>query len=341
MDTNLKKQIPLRGGLVLFLIGFIISFFLFGRGSFPWKRADNQQLGTAKKELNCEVTSFRREGFDFTKPLLYVETSCEAPEFLPLKNTLKASIAAFKAANDITTASVYVRDFEHGRWTGVNETAGYFPASLSKVPLMISFLRKAKNNPAFLAHQFVFTPPPPGVLPVQNYKSNSIVAGKKYSVRDLLHYMIVNSDNNATWLLKEKAEPGAYDKVFIDLGVAIPQPDQDSIVRISARDFSVFFRALYNSSYLDPEQSEFALSLLSQTEFKDGFVKGLPPGTKVAHKFGEWDNGVDFELHESGIFYWEGKGYLMTVMTRGKDRAKLPNVISNLAGTIQKFIAGP
>jgi beta-lactamase class A len=292
--------------------------------------------------LECEVTSFRRSGFDLTKPLLYVEKSCESPEFLPVKNAVRSLISSLIASKDITTASVYIRDFEHSRWTGVGENEGYHPGSLSKVPLLISYLYQSESDPSLLDKQYEFQPPTKGTLPVQNYYTNTIVAGKKYTVRELLRYMIQYSDNNATWLLSQKIGLKAYEKTFIDLGVNIPLPDgRDSLVLISPRDYSVFFRALYNSSYLVPELSEYALALLGKSTFSEGFVTGLPEGTKVVHKFAEWDNGDDYELHESGIFYVKGKAYLVTIMTKGKNRSKLPNVIASLTRTIYGYVAVP
>jgi beta-lactamase class A len=185
-------------------------------------------------------------------------------------------------------------------------------------------------------------PPPKGTLPKQNYLASGIVSGKKYTVRQLLQYAVVDSDNNAHWLLHQKMPYADFNRVFQDLNLSVPLPDpRDSMLRISARDFSVFFRALYNASYLSPEMSVYALDLLTATKFKEGMSKGLPEGIKMAHKFGEFDNGVDFELHESGILYVKGKAYLITIMTLGKSRDKLPKVVASLTRTIYKTIFEP
>ena len=338
---HLHQQILHYRGLILFVIGFISSFVFF-KYYTKGVGATGSMVAQSPLAAECEVTSFRRGGFDFTKPLLYVEKSCESPDFLPVKNAVQSLISALKATKDITAASVYIRDFEHSRWTGVNENEGYHPGSLSKVPLLMSYLYQSESDPSLLDKQYEFQPPAEGTLPFQNYYTNTIVAGKKYTVRELLRYMIQYSDNNATWLLSEKIGLKAYEKTFLDLGVNIPLPDgKDSLVLISPRDYSVFFRSLYNSSYLLPELSEYALSLLGKSTFSEGFVKGLPEGIRVVHKFAEWDNGDDYELHESGIFYVKGKAYLITIMTKGKNRSKLPNVIASLTRTIYGHITVP
>jgi len=343
MLTFLKKQISLNSGILLFIVGFSLSSILFFTNAFltkPDKKAGAAIPTSSTKD--CEITSFRSTGFQFTSPLLYVEKSCESPDFLMVKNDIQRMLAAFKASNDITTASVYLRDFEHSRWMGVNEHEVYHPGSLSKVPLLMAYLLQSESDPTLLGKEYLFEQSPAGTLPTPQYQAITIKTGKKYTVKELMRYMIVYSDNNATWLLSEKIGLKNYEKTFLNLGISIPILDtNDNTPRISTRDYSVFFRALYNASYLTASNSEYALSLLGGTVFAEGLVNGLPTGTKLVHKFAEWDNGLDFELHESGIFYSKGKAFLITVMTRGKQREKLPNVIASLTRSIYEQVAAP
>ncbi len=88
---------------------------------------------------------------------------------------------------------------------------------------------------------------------------------------------------------------------------------------------------LYSGPYLTFRNSEFATSLLTECDFKDGMVKGVPPGTKVAHKFGEWNNQAGKELHEIAIVYCNDMPYLLTVMTKGKDIHKMCDVLARLS----------
>ena len=338
----MKRQISLSSGLFLFAIGFVLSLLLV------WLRTAraHSQVSTAPKQTskknNCDVVSFRRGGYELVKPLLYVEKECESEEMAPVKIAANEVINKFKASNDITTAAIYIRDLEKSSWIGINENEPFHPASLFKVPNLMAYLHKAQLDPTLLDQEYLFEPPPRGVIPPQNYLGNSIEPGKKYSVRQLLHYTIAESDNNAHWLLHQKIDYAMFNKVFQDINLSIPIADpQDSMYRISAREYSVFFRTLYNASYLSPDMSSYALSILSETKFAEGFLAGFPPGTKVAHKFGEHDNGIDCELHESGIIYVKGKAYLITIMTAGKTRTKLPNVLATLAQTIYKTMFEP
>ena len=79
--------------------------------------------------------------------------------------------------------------------------------------------------------------------------------------------------------------------------------------------------------------------MLSNTTFSSGFVAGLPKGTKLIHKFGEWNNETQFELHESGIIYFHGKPFLLTAMTRGTDNAALEKALRTSAETAYKYFS--
>jgi len=163
------------------------------------------------------------------------------------------------------------------------------------------------------------------------YKSKSIVLGHTYTVRELLHYMIAYSDNNATSLLFANMDLNQFKKVFTDVGLTAPDLKAPNYP-MSAREFTYFMRLLYNASYLSNKNSEFATELLSQCNFKDGIIASLPSATKVAHKFGESGTQFDQELSESAIIYLDNNPYVITIMTRGKDYKQLPTVVKEISG---------
>jgi len=74
-----------------------------------------------------------------------------------------------------------------------------------------------------------------------------------------------------------------------------------------------------------------ALSLLTESTFKDGLLKELPSSIVVAHKYGESGDAVSHQLHEAGIIYLQNKPYLISVMTRGTDWNKLSEVIGHIS----------
>lgn len=206
---------------------------------------------------------------------------------------------------------------------------------------MLAAFQKAETDPVFLQNRAIFEEPPTPFLPAQNYISDTIEYNKPYTVSELLRYTIANSDNKAYWLLSNMVDEKMIDKVYTDLGMGPLMLGDDGRIRSNARDYSKLLIALYNSTYTRPKYSEFGLSLMANCAFKEGMVTGLPPGSKIAHKFGEWDDTKTFELHESGIIYADNKPYLITIMTRGKSREPLPKAIGKMTEVVYRELVAP
>ena len=101
----------------------------------------------------------------------------------------------------------------------------------------------------------------------------------------------------------------------------------------------VFFRILFNSSYLSRESSEKALELLANTEYSDALVSGIPKDVTVAHKFGEAGTGnVERQLHDCGIVYFPNHPYLACIMTRGHNTETLRNSIQDISRFVYEKI---
>ncbi len=107
---------------------------------------------------------------------------------------------------------------------------------------------------------------------------------------------------------------------------------------ISAREYSVFMKALFNASYLSIKDSEYCTELLCKSDCNEGLKSGVPQNCEIAHKFGEAGTGGNLQLSESGIIYCKDKPYILTVMTNGKDFKKLPQVISDISKLINENI---
>jgi len=98
---------------------------------------------------------------------------------------------------------------------------------------------------------------------------------------------------------------------------------------------------LYNASYLNKELSEKALQYLSEVDFKQGLVSGVPQGIVVAHKFGEKVFGSSAEikqLHDCGIVYYPRHPYLLCVMTRGASFEYLDDTIRQISSLVYQEV---
>jgi beta-lactamase class A len=322
--------------LFAFLIGSALTYWIVAK-EFPFVQAGTTS-GQDDSAPPCDYNITRVKGYEFVGPLLSAEPDCASQKFAPFKSDLTKLVDSLKGVGAITDASVYLRDFDHGQWFSFNESERYHPASLMKVALLLSSLRVAESTPGLLTQKLIYEPPPSGEISTQYYNFPTIQVGKEYTIHDLLYYMVANSDNHATWMLASRLDPGQTPKLFFDLG--LPKPIEDKVAfTMTPKEISILFTAIFNSSYLSPEYSDYAARLLSHCAFKAGFGKGFPKNTKMWHKFGEWRYaGHDYELHESGIVYVGNRPYLITVMTKGNDTDRQAESIAAISKAIHKML---
>lgn len=205
---------------------------------------------------------------------------------------------------------------------------------------MIAYYKLAEKNPTLLQTELEYKPDPTQQVLPQNIKpSESIEPGKKYTVEQLLHFMIIDSDNYAQTLLYNNIKGSTLDEVYTDLGISIPgiKSTEDYM---TVHEYASFFRILYNSTYLTRDMSEKALELLSHVDYDQGIRAGIPANVPLANKFGERrmlypDEGREvIQLHDCGIVYYSKRPYLLCIMTRGSSFKDLTSVLSRTSALI-------
>ena len=341
MLTFFKRSVPLYFAvLVAVFTGLAIFFINQLKENTETVYSVNGASSFTAIPAACNMTPKRLGGYNYIAPLLFIETQCEAESLEPLKNSIVAFIQQQKASGILNDASFYLRDISKTEWTGYNQDAQYFPGSLLKVPELISYLCWEEQKPGILNTKYFYDKP---FFLDKNpvFLSKTLASGKAYTVKELLQYMITYSDNNATMVLNNNLDKTYFDKIIADFNMAPIDWTKPNYL-ISPKDFSVFMRVIYNASYLNINHSEWAAELLSTCNFKDGFAKGIPPGTKMIHKFGEAGDPNEKQLHESAIIYINDHAYLLTVMTKGYDTRKLATVLAGIANIVYKnFTTAP
>jgi len=282
------------------------------------------------ENYSCNYKLKRVERYQYVKPLLFVDEDCESHGLSSIKYKVNAIIDKAKADRKLTTASVYLRSQDG--WLEINGGEKYEPGSLFKVPILMSILKIEEEHPGFLNKQILYSQPFETGKRV-SIASKTIQLGKTYTIRELLEYMIKYSDNQATCLLQVNFDMAVLQRLFTDIGLDAPNMYADKFF-FTVKDYSLFMRTIYNAGYLNIKNSEYAAELLSQCDFNEGIVAGLPAGMKVAHKFGETGDDFVKQLHESAIVYIENRPYLLTVMTRGGDFASLKQFMAETSKAV-------
>ena len=316
--------------IILFtcIVSFLTACYNFNKNKSEFANTD--------QSLACNYNLKRLEGYKFIKPLLFVDDDCEGDNLAISKQEINNVIENYKATQGVISASVYIKEYQYNSWTAINEELEYEPGSLFKVPILMAYLKLSEKKPNVLEKELLFDTPF-AINKNVAYQSKQIKLGSKYTVRQLLTYMITYSDNNATALLNNNLEADVLYKLFTDLNLVIPDIKAQHYY-FTVKDYSLFLRTLYNATYLSVANSEYAMELLEKCEFKGGIVNGLPSNIRVAHKFGESGTPTEMQLHESAIIYDKDKTYLLTVMTKGKDNKSLSSLISKISELVHKNI---
>jgi beta-lactamase class A len=332
-SSGKSLRIDVKYVLVVALAAVAATFFLTKQAYSP--------VGTdsALRTLSHPEYQIRRlTNFKFIRPLFSAKPVEEYEGYYGIKNAVAALVQSFKDQGMLSSASVYVRDFDKSNWIVLNPDQRYNPGSILKIPILMTILRTAEDQPGYLDHKMPFAFKfPESELGEQAIKSKQIEFGKTYTLRELLKYMIEYSDNNAKSLLALAMDKDVFAQLFVELGM--PKPDVKAAnIPLTAQECSSFMETLFNATYLNIRQSEFAIDLLCKSTFDDGIVKGIPNDKLlIAHKFGESGTVRNRELHETGILYIDDRPYLITIMTRGNDNVdfpKLATVIQEISRTI-------
>ena len=316
----------------LLLLSGLVAFATFCITDVWQKNKNTEQASAGSNSQLCKLNVKRLSGLKYIKPIMFADDDCESVNLQAVKQRISEIINRYKTAEGITSTSVYLRDFDNNEWTLINENEKYKPGSLLKVAVLITILKMNEENPGFLNKEILYNQSF-AIDKSVAYINKSITIGQKYTVKELLNYMIQYSDNNATALLESNMKISIFKDLFTDLGLETPNEYSKEYL-MTVNQYSYFMRAIYNAAYLTIKESEYAAEFLTKCEFKDGIIKGLPQGTLVAHKFGESGDLSEKQLHESAIVYLDGTTYLLTIMTKGKDNQKLLKLIAEISQAV-------
>ncbi len=218
----------------------------------------------------------------------------------------------------------------------------FIPASLLKVPTLVGLLKLVEEKKGSLSDQVdvPFVQDPTYTAGWAENQVYTLWQNRRYKLAELLDIMIRYSDNRATLAILyyiDSKSPGFLEETESQLQASIPRTASNTEDIILVSHLSGIFNALYHANFLNSEDSEFALKLLSNSQYALGFRKVIPASVPLAHKHGIRVNqsvqasAFPIQLHETGIVYTSGKPFILSVMTKGNDIEKQRKVLQDFA----------
>ncbi len=248
----------------------------------------------------------------------YVTKQDMLVRFQPLRQSL---IAQYSEHPDFTIG-LYFEYLPTGANIVVNNDRAMWPASLIKIPVAMAVMKKIERGEWQLNNQLVILDEDKDASFGTLYTKPT---GTTLTIEELLHETLVNSDNTAHFVLLRNLDAEELEDVFTHLGLdevlqgLKNSPDAESQDnRMTAKTYSVFFRSLYNATYLSPKNSQYFLQSLTESIVEYAKL-GIPDHVTYVHKTGIRDE--DGVWADSGIVFEERRPYILTIMLEKKPDA--------------------
>ena len=234
--------------------------------------------------------------------------------------------------------SVYVENLRNGAWMGINERTGFFPASLIKLPVAILITKKIENGELSFGTMLSINDSDRTSSFGELYKTEE----KQLPVGILLEKMLKESDNTAFRVLVRQFDAEDFQLILdyynIDVNADFLNGETNYQTLVSPKAISTLFSSLYFSTVLEPENSEYLLSLLNDSAFDIGHAASIPDGIAIAHKFGETYYVGYRYFHDCGIIYINESRIFYCILTKGIDREKAVETVGIIVNEIYHYV---
>lgn len=302
---------------IFLIIALIIIFFLIFHNSQPDYLKDNGKI----KLLSPRIYS------GIIKPESYLILNW---------NPLEEKINNFIQNNSLNV-SVYVLNMRDGASFGVDEDEEFDSLSLNKIPVAMIILKKVEEGKLSIDTKLKipdkYRDPEYGTL----YKNPAT----ELSVKDLLRYMLSESDNTAFFTLEQQItfqnlkDLSSYLYFYSDIDSGLSPSKKFAI---TPKSTSNIFTSLYLSTFLTPEDSETILSYLTNNSFDIKTYAKIPNDVTIAHKNGAYNLENKNIFHDCGIMYIEDSRIFYCVMTNGLEENSAYNLIGSIVKGIYNYV---
>lgn len=265
-------------------------------------------------------------------PLLAVETQPQL-NFL-VGNSLENHIydaAGFSKDKSLENRGLYFRDIENGRWVGIKEKEIFSPGKFLKVPLMVAFFKQAETDPNILDTLIKYTGT--STAEIQNQNVTLPKAGRFYTILDLIKESVLSDDNNTASILLGLVDKDLLADIYHELGIKLIS-NTATVDQMNIQQYALFFRVLYNATYLDKEMSNTALEILTHTRRDLGFAAAIPNDLTIAHRFHiRTLSDGRIEANDCGMVYFPDHPYELCASLIGSDLASVNRALYAIGDT--------
>jgi len=215
---------------------------------------------------------------------------------------LKDSLLSLMKQYPMIHPSIYVWEYENGKYIDINAQEQFSAASIIKLPVLVRMFKSIEAKQFTIYDEMTLT---------DYYKASGSgelqykQTGSKYSLDALAKTMIQDSDNSATNMIMAKM--GGMDDVNIglrDWGISKTYvrtwlPDLNGTNKTTAVDLAKILYNLDNPGFLNINSRENIIDYMSHVKNDKLIAAGLGQGAMFVHKTGD----IGTMLGDAGIVY--------------------------------------
>ncbi len=254
---------------------------------------------------------------------------------------LKSQLQGLMSQYPMIKPSIYVWEYENGKYVDINGDSLYSAASIIKLPVLVRLFKSIEANQMTIYDEMLLTDyyQSPGSGNLQYAQT-----GRKYSLDSLAKTMIQDSDNTSTNMIMSKL--GGMDDINVglrDWGISTTYvrtwlPDLKGTNKTTAKDMAKILYNLDNPGFLNVNSREFIIDYLSHVKNNRLIAAGLGDGAMFIHKTGD----IGTMLGDAGIvFAPNGKKYIIVILAnRPHNAPQGKDFIVKASSIIYKAIVG-
>ena len=266
-----------------------------------------------------------------------VTTMYHTAEMASLKNELLNLMKEYPKIHP----SVYVWEYENGKYLDINGDEQFSAASIIKLPILVRMFKSIEANQTTIYDEMVLT---------DYYKAAGsgnlqyMRSGGKYSLDALAKTMIQDSDNSATNMIMSKI--GGMDDIntgLRDWGISKTYvrtwlPDMTGTNKTTAQDLAKILYNLDNPAFLNINSREYIIDYMSHVKNNKLIAAGLGEGALFVHKTGD----IGTMLGDAGIVYApNSQKYIIVILAnRPYNSPQGKDFIVKASNLIYKSIVG-
>ena len=241
-----------------------------------------------------------------------VTTMYHTTEMTDLKKQLNSLMASYPSIKP----SIYVWEYEQGKYLDINADKVYPAASIIKLPVLVRMFKSIEANQFTIYDEMKM---------LEQYRSSGsgsmqfAPANKTYTMDYLAKVMIQESDNTSTNMIMAKM--GGMDDVNIglrDWGISKTYvrtwlPDLKGTNKTTALDMAKILYNLDNPGFLNINSREYIIDYMSHVKNDRLIQAGLGEGALFIHKTGD----IGSMLGDAGIvFAPNGAKYIVVILAK-------------------------